>query len=116
MTTRLVFHGGAGTVTGSSTLIEHGGRRILVDCGLFQGSKTVKELNYRPFPFAPAEVAAILLTHAHIDHCGLLPKLALQGFSGPILASAGTRDLLTYMLPDSGGIQEMEVEHLNRRR
>jgi len=116
MTTRLIFHGAAGTVTGSATLIEHAGHRVLVDCGLFQGSKTVKELNYRPFPFAPADVQAVLLTHAHIDHCGLLPKLALAGFEGPILTSAGTRDLLTYMLPDSGSIQELEVEHLNRRR
>jgi len=116
VTSRLLFHGAAGTVTGSATVIEHGGHRVLVDCGLFQGSKTVKELNYLPFPFAAAGIAAVLLTHAHVDHCGLLPKLARAGFAGPVLATSGTRDLLSCVLPDCGAIQEMEVEHLNRRR
>ncbi|HTZ78825.1 MAG TPA: MBL fold metallo-hydrolase [Stellaceae bacterium] len=116
MTSRLLFHGAAGTVTGSATVIEHEGHRVLVDCGLFQGSKTVKELNYRPFPFPAATIEAVLLTHAHVDHCGLLPKLARDGFSGRVIATSGTRDLLTCVLPDCGAIQEMEVEHLNRRR
>jgi metallo-beta-lactamase family protein len=112
----LTFHGAAGTVTGSCHLLEAAGRRILVDCGLFQGSKTLKELNYGPFPFEPASIDAVLLTHAHIDHTGLLPKLFRQGYSRRVIATAGTRDLLTYMLPDSGYIQETEVEQLNRRR
>lgn len=113
---QLTFHGAAGTVTGACYLLEAQGRRILIDCGLFQGSKTLKELNYGPFSFAPGSIDAALLTHAHIDHTGLVPKLCRQGYTGRIVATEGTRDLLTYMLPDSGYIQESEVEQLNRRR
>jgi metallo-beta-lactamase family protein len=113
---QLTFQGAAGTVTGSCQLLEARGRRILIDCGLFQGSKTLKELNYGPFPFDPKTIDTVLVTHAHIDHTGLLPKLCRQGYAGRILASEGTRDLLTYMLPDSGYIQETEVDQLNRRR
>jgi metallo-beta-lactamase family protein len=115
MATRLTFHGGAGTVTGSCYQIEHGHGRFLVDCGLFQGTKTVRELNYRVFPFPPGAIDFVLLTHAHIDHSGLLPKLCRHGFERTIHATAPTADLLSFMLPDSGHIQESEVERLNRR-
>jgi metallo-beta-lactamase family protein len=115
MTTQLQFFGAAGTVTGSCYCIQHDRGRFLVDCGLFQGNKTLRELNYGDFPFDPASIDFVLLTHAHIDHSGLVPKLCGRGFTGPVYATEATRDLLTYMLPDSGHIQEFEVRRLNKR-
>ncbi|ADZ71110.1 MBL fold metallo-hydrolase RNA specificity domain-containing protein [Polymorphum gilvum] len=115
MAVRLTFCGAARMVTGSCYLLDIGATRLLVDCGLFQGSKTVKELNYRPFPFAADSIDVVLLTHAHIDHAGLVPKLWRAGFRGPVHMTEGTRDLLSFMLPDSGHIQQYEVENLNRR-
>jgi metallo-beta-lactamase family protein len=112
---KLHFYGAAGCVTGFCVLIETDTAKVLVDCGLFQGPKTLKELNYGDFPFRPKEIAAVLLTHAHIDHSGLIPKLWLHGYRGPVHATAGTIELCRVMLPDAGAIQEMEVERLNRR-
>lgn len=115
MSITLRFCGASRTVTGSCYLFETPAGRLLVDCGLFQGPKTLKALNYSAFPFRPADIQAVLLTHAHIDHSGLLPKLAREGFEGPIYATRGTIDLCSFMLPDAGSIQESEVAALNRR-
>lgn len=115
MTPTLTFHGAAGCVTGFCAELRTDKARVLIDCGMFQGSKTLKALNYEDFPFEPGSVDAVLLTHAHVDHSGLLPKLMLGGFAGPIYSTAATRDLCRVMLADAGGIQEGEVKHLNRR-
>ena len=115
MTVSLHIHGAAGTVTGSCfrLITPHGD--LLIDCGMFQGPKSLRALNYRPFPFEAAGIGAVLLTHAHIDHTGLFPKLALAGFRSRAWTTPATRDLLHWLLPDAGAIQENDVERLNRR-
>ncbi|MBL8058404.1 MAG: MBL fold metallo-hydrolase [Anaerolineales bacterium] len=111
----LTFHGAAGTVTGSQHLLSVNGTRLLLDCGLYQGARAEAAFRNRNFPFPPAEVAAVVLSHAHIDHSGNLPNLARQGFAGPIHATHATVDLCDYMLRDSGHIQEVDAEYLNYR-
>ena len=98
--------GGAGTVTGSKHLLEHDGKRILVDCGLFQGLKNLRELNWEPLPIAPSSIDAVVLTHAHLDHSGYLPKLVGDGFQGKIFATDATHDVAKLILRDSGFLQE----------
>ena len=114
--TQLTFCGAAGTVTGSCSLVEHAGVKFLVDCGLFQGNKTAAGLNREPFPFDAREIEFLILTHAHIDHSGLVPKLMRAGFRGAILATRATCELLDYMLRDSAAIQESNLERYNRKR
>lgn len=116
MTLSLTIHGAAQTVTGSCLEFHSGQSRLLVDCGLFQGSRTLEALNHEPPAYETGALDAVILTHAHIDHSGLLPRLAAQGFSGPIWCTAGTADLLEFMLADAGRIQENEAERRNRRR
>ena len=113
---KITFYGGAGTVTGSKYLIEHNGRRILVDSGLFQGLADLRELNWQPPPFDPTTIDAVVLTHAHIDHTGYLPKLVKSGFAGPVITSKPTADLLRILLPDSARLQEEEADYRNRHQ
>ena len=112
---RLRFLGAAHTVTGSCYMLEVQDSKILIDCGMFQGSKRIKELNREDFSFDPAELDAVLLTHAHVDHCGLIPKLCKDGFKGPVYATKTTCDLAQIMLPDSAHIQEADTKLRNRK-
>lgn len=111
----LTFLGGVGGVTGSRFLLERKGQRILVDCGLFQGLKNLRLRNWAPFPVKPKSVAAVILTHAHIDHSGYLPALVRDGFKGPIYCSKATRELCKILLPDSARLQEQDADYANRR-
>ncbi len=113
---KLTFLGAAGEVTGSSFLIETGSLRFLVDCGMFQGGREADGKNRARFAFDPASLDFVLLTHAHIDHSGLLPRLVAQGFSGPVYATPATCDLLEVMLIDSAHIQEKELEWMRKAK
>jgi len=110
----LHFLGATGTVTGSKFLLEARERKLLIDCGLFQGYKQLRERNWKPLPINPGDIDAVVLTHAHIDHSGYLPRLARYGFDGPVYATPATGDLCRYLLPDSGFIQEKDAEFANR--
>jgi len=111
---KIIFYGGVGTVTGSKYLLEHNGRKILVDCGLFQGLKEIRSRNWQDPPFDPSEIDAVIITHAHIDHTGWLPRLVKLGFSGEVTTSRATADLLKVLLPDSARLQEEEADYRNR--
>ncbi len=110
---KLTFLGGAGTVTGSKTLVELNGKRILIDCGLFQGLKALRQLNWDKFPIDPRSLDAVIITHAHLDHCGYLPLLVKKGFSGPIHCTHPTAELTEIILKDSAKIQEEDAERAN---
>lgn len=112
---RLRFLGAAGTVTGSRYLLEGGGAPLLVDCGLFQGYKTLRLRNWQPFAIPPSRLAAVVLTHAHLDHSGYLPRLATLGFHGPIHCTEATAELCRILLPDSGRLQEEDAAFANRK-
>jgi len=111
---RLTFLGGVGTVTGSKYLVEAGEKRVLVDCGLFQGFKNLRLRNWAPLPVDPATIHAVVLTHAHIDHTGYLPLLVKNGFKDAVYCTDATRDLCSLLLPDSGFLQEKDAEFANR--
>ncbi len=111
---QLSFFGAAGTVTGSRHLLTAHGRKILIDCGMFQGLKALRERNWQDPGFAPAQLDAVVLTHAHLDHSGWLPLLAKSGFRGPIYTTAATRDLAEVLLVDSGHLQEEDARFANR--
>ncbi len=111
---KLTFLGATGTVTGSKYLLESAGKRVMVDCGLFQGKKELRLRNWAELPIDPASVDAILLTHAHLDHCGYIPRFVKNGFKGPVYCSAATLDLCGIILPDSGHIQEEDAAQANR--
>lgn len=113
--TKLSFHGAARTVTGSKYLLETAGSRVLIDCGLFQGDKELRRRNWSPPPFDVKSVDAVVLTHAHLDHTGYLPKLAAAGYSGPIYATRATRQLAELILSDSAVNQERDAEYFNRK-
>jgi len=114
VTPALTFHGAAGTVTGAKFLLETARSRVLLDCGLFQGERERRQRNWAPPPFEPRGLAAVLLSHAHIDHAGYLPRLVRDGFAGPVYCSPATADLLRIMLPDAARLQEEEAEYRNR--
>ncbi len=114
MSSTLTFLGAARTVTGSRYLVEAGGRRVLVDCGMFQGLKELRLRNWAEPPVPSASIDDVVLTHAHLDHVGMLPRLVAQGFKGRIFCTPGTQDLCSVVLPDAGRLQEEEADRANR--
>ncbi|PVH27296.1 MBL fold metallo-hydrolase RNA specificity domain-containing protein [Pararhodobacter oceanensis] len=114
MSIEFTFFGAAGTVTGSRFLLESGGRRILIDCGLFQGQKSIRERNWKPFPVEAGSIDAVVLTHAHIDHSGNLPRLVREGFRGKIHCTTSTRALCDILLADSGYLHERDAQRANQ--
>ena len=115
MTIALTFFGGAGTVTGSKYLVDDGRHRLLVDCGLFQGFKQLRERNWTKFPIDPASIDAVVLTHAHLDHSGYLPALVRDGFRGPIISTHASMNLCELLLPDSAHLMEADARFANEQ-
>ena len=115
MSPQLTFYGATGTVTGSRFVLEDSGKKLLIDCGLFQGIKSNRQKNWDPFPIPPSEIDSILLTHAHLDHSGYIPRFCNQGFQGKIHCTHATYDLCKIMLPDSGHVQEEDAHWANKK-
>jgi metallo-beta-lactamase family protein len=113
---KITFYGGVGTVTGSKYLLESNGKKVLVDCGLFQGERELRERNWQDPPFDPKEIDAVIITHAHIDHTGWLPRLVKLGFSGRVYTSRATADLMKILLLDSARLQDEEADYRNRHQ
>ncbi|MEA2602715.1 MAG: metallo-beta-lactamase family protein [Acidobacteriota bacterium] len=111
----VTFYGACGVVTGSCTHLDWGSNRALVDCGLYQGGEELEMRNWQPFPFRPSELTAVVVTHAHLDHTGLLPRLVAQGYSGPIYCTGPSRGLISLVLRDAGELQEEEVRYARRK-
>ena len=111
---KLTFLGAARTVTGSKYLLEHNGQKVLFDCGLFQGLKDLRLRNWDEFPVPPESLNAVVLTHAHLDHVGYLPRLVAQGYRGRVFCTPGTKDLSQVVLPDAGRIQEEDARQANK--
>jgi len=111
----LSFYGATGTVTGSKYLFDDGDAHTLIDCGLFQGFKQLCLRNWQPLPFAVKSLRSVVLTHAHIDHSGYLPRLVKSGFAGRVYCSEATRELCAIMLPDAAHLQEEEARYANKR-
>ena len=116
MKTSIQFLGAARTVTGSKHLLTFGDKKVLIDCGMFQGSRELNARNWLPFGFEPSELDAVVITHAHQDHIGLLPRLVREGYTGPIYATAATIALAKISLPDSGRIQEEDARFANKHQ
>lgn len=112
---QITFYGAARTVTGSKFLLEAGGARVLVDCGLFQGLKALREMNWRPTPFDLRALDAVVLTHAHLDHTGYLPRIVRERYEGPIFGTQATHQLAEIILFDSAHCQEMDADYANRK-
>ena len=113
---KITFLGATKMVTGSNFLVEGAGKKFLVDCGMYQGGDRDEMQNHEPFAYDVNEIDFMLLTHAHIDHSGRIPKLYKEGYRNPVITTKATRDLCSIMLPDSGHIQEQEIEWRNRKR
>ena len=112
---QLTFLGAAGTVTGSKYLVQANGKRLLVDCGLFQGGKELRQRNWTPLPQVPATIDWVVLTHAHIDHTGYVPRLVRDGFRGPVFADAATKELCALLLPDSAHLMEEDAADAGKK-
>ena len=113
---RVTFCGACGSVTGSCTYLRFGDTKVLVDCGLYQGPEELEQRNWRKFLFKPQELTAVVLTHAHLDHSGLLPRLVADGFEGPIYCTKPSRGLVSLILQDAGHLQEEQASYARKKR